>query len=43
MPGSAITRENAREAAYQRLVEAEQQAAHRSRSRGQDQGYGLEL
>lgn len=38
-----ITRENAREAAYQRFAETSQQAAQRHRSRSQDQGYGLEL
>ena len=38
-----ITRENAREAAYQRFAETSQQAAQRDRSRSQDQGYGLEF
>jgi conjugative relaxase-like TrwC/TraI family protein len=38
-----ISRENARHAAYQRLADTEQQAAHRHRSRSQDQSYGLEL
>ena len=33
----------AREAAYQRLTATSQQAATRERSRGVDQGYGLEL
>jgi hypothetical protein len=38
-----ITRENARQAAYQRFAETSQQAAQRHRSRSQYQGYGLEL
>ena len=38
-----ITRENAREAAYQRFAETSQQAAQRHRSRGRSQDYGLEL
>jgi len=38
-----ITRENAREAAYQRFAETSQQAAQRHRSRGRSQGYGLEV
>jgi conjugative relaxase-like TrwC/TraI family protein len=38
-----ITRENARETAYQRFAETSQQAAQRHRSRGRSQGYGLEL
>ena len=38
-----LSRENAREAAYQRFAETSQQAAQRHRSRSQDQGYGLEL
>jgi ATP-dependent exoDNAse (exonuclease V) alpha subunit len=38
-----VIRENAREAAYQRFAVTSQQAAQRPRSRGQDQGYGLEL
>jgi hypothetical protein len=33
----------ARETAYQRLTATSQQAATRERSRGVDQGYGLEL
>jgi ATP-dependent exoDNAse (exonuclease V) alpha subunit len=38
-----IARENARYAAYERFVETSQQAAQRHRSKGRDQGYGLEL
>jgi conjugative relaxase-like TrwC/TraI family protein len=38
-----ITRENARYAAYERFAETSQQAAQRHRSKGRDQGYGLEL
>jgi ATP-dependent exoDNAse (exonuclease V) alpha subunit len=38
-----ITRENAREAAYQRFAETNQQAAQRRRSKDRDRGYGLEL
>jgi conjugative relaxase-like TrwC/TraI family protein len=41
--GRHITRENAREAAYQRFAETSRQAAQRHRSKGRDQGYGLEL
>jgi hypothetical protein len=38
-----ITRENAREAAYQLLAETSQRGAQRHRSRNEDLGYGLEL
>ena len=38
-----LTRENARQAAYQRFTDTSQQATQRHRSRSQDRGYGLQL